>query len=199
LPEKQPNRPNVGWCFYFFMKGGVMNTFWKAMLLSTLVVGVSSDLAEGRQRWVNYNHKAWADAHRETPHVGSPENYYRRGGNSGQVIARREVIQSQSTSVAEPMAVAQAQTERRAFSFDDQQANAEVRTERATENAQAADTQVVGAMQPPSEPRPMSVSNDIGNNFSGSSYTSGTNYTSGSTNTPRYALPKTDPRKYRTN
>jgi hypothetical protein len=168
------------------MKGGVMNTFCKGMLLSTCVIAVSSDLAEGRQRWVNYNHKAWADAHRETTHVGNPENFYRSGGNSGQVVVRREMRQS------EPAAVAQTQTERRAFSYDEQQANAQVRTERAAENAQASDTQDVGTMQSPSEPQPMSVSN--GNN----NYSSGSNYSGGSNNTPRYALPKTDPRKYRT-
>jgi len=161
-----------------------MNTFCKAMLLSTVVIGVSSTVAEARHRWVNYNYKAWAqvDAHRETPHVGNPENFYRtaRSGqtSSGPITVQRETRQS------EPTAVAQAPTERRSFSYDEQQASGEARTAQTTENAQSPDESNRGLMQP-SEPSRTSV-------FNGNSYSSGPN------NPPRYILPKTDPRKYRT-
>jgi hypothetical protein len=90
----------------------------------------------------------------------------------------------QSTSVA------QAQTERRSFSYDEQQGDAASRTESAT-------TQSPGVTQnAPVASGQGGAIYDSGS-FQTRSYEPGSSYRSGQGNPPRYLLPASDPRKYR--
>ena len=164
------------------MKGGKkMNLYFKTLTLATTLAGLlvaTSTNADFR----DYNYKAWAQAgkQRSSQSARPSRSMYR---STAPVIVRTEPA---------PNAVAQSPTEQRSFSYEPSQPAVSSGCDDGVTAQQAPAT----AQRSAEARRSFSYEPSMNDSNSASRMRS---RSSQSSETPKFLLPKTDPRKYRSN
>jgi len=170
-----------------------MTTYFKILLLMTVVTGLSVS-GDARADFRDYNYKAWAQAGRSSSRSMRASRTYRAYRAPGPVIVRSD---------SAPDVVAQAPMGQRSYSYEPAETarkvgasdgcGAVVRTERTSETAQRS----TGTERSFSYEPSIDSSTTQPSVRSESAPMMRSSQPSRSSGTPRYLLPKTDPRKYR--